>query len=180
MYGKYEILKNLPNQNHEFLNDQIPYTLNPGGPNHEELASLNGIYDYFMNLYSHHFVDQNKTIKEKIYFVNELIRLHEEKIANPLLEYIKNRKEFRLIGKDKIKNKKRAPTISFTHKNKSSREISVFLNDNYIATRNDNFYAWRCLKALGINLEDGVVRISLIHYNSKEEIKKLISVLDKI
>ena len=37
LYGKEEILKELPNQNHEFLNGKYPYTINPGGPNHENL-----------------------------------------------------------------------------------------------------------------------------------------------
>ncbi|MBL4759707.1 MAG: amidohydrolase family protein, partial [Mariprofundaceae bacterium] len=54
-------------------------------------------------------------------------------------------------------------------KNKSSREVSEILVKNKIATRNDNFYAWRCLKALGIDTEDGVVRISLTHYNTLRE-----------
>ena len=49
-----------------------------------------------------------------------------------------------------------------------------------IATRNDNFYAWRCLKALGIDTVDGVVRISLVHYNKLEETSKLINSLEKI
>ena len=70
--------------------------------------------------------------------------------------------------------------ISFTVKNKLSRDISIILNKNSIATRNDNFYAWRCLKALGIDTEDGVVRLSLIHYNSTNDVKKAISALKKI
>ena len=37
----------------------VPYTLNPGGPNHEELSSLIGIYEYFDNLYKHHFSNEN-------------------------------------------------------------------------------------------------------------------------
>ena len=65
LYGKEEILKKLPNQNHEFLNGKYPYTINPGGPNHEELASLIGIYDYFENLYFHHFNDKDSSILEK-------------------------------------------------------------------------------------------------------------------
>ena len=55
LYGKKEILNQLPNQNHEFLEGKVPYTLNPGGPNHEELCSLIGISEYFENLYNHHF-----------------------------------------------------------------------------------------------------------------------------
>ena len=63
---KEEILKKLPNQNHEFLNGQYPYTINPGGPNHEELVSLIGIYEYFENFYNHHFNDKELDILEKI------------------------------------------------------------------------------------------------------------------
>ena len=180
LYGKEEILKELPNQNHEFLNGKYPYTINPGGPNHEELVSLIGIYEYFEGLYNHHFQDKRITIRNKIKKINELISLHEEEIANPILKYLDDSENFKLIGKNKISNKNRAPTISFTSKKMSSKMLSKKLVDNQIATRNDNFYAWRCLKALGIDADDGVVRISLAHYNSIEETKKLIKVFDKI
>ena len=79
-----------------------------------------------------------------------------------------------------IKNKNRAPTISFYSKKISSKEISNYLVNNKIATRNDNFYAWRCLKDLGIDTNDGVVRISLLHYNTKYEVDNLINILKKL
>ena len=60
------------------------------------------------------------------------------------------------------------------------REVSSELVKNGIATRNDNFYAWRCLKALGIDTEDGVVRTSMVHYNNHEDVDKLIKALKKI
>ncbi|MDP7197524.1 MAG: cysteine desulfurase, partial [SAR202 cluster bacterium] len=62
----------------------------------------------------------------------------------------------------------------------SSKKISDQLVKNGIATRNDNFYAWRCLKALGIDVDDGVVRTSMVHYNTHEDVEKLISVLKKL
>ena len=98
----------------------------------------------------------------------------------PLLEYMNSRKDIRLIGKKKMKNKNRAPTIAFTLKNQSSKNISNKLVKNGIATRNDNFYAWRCLKALSIDVDDGVVRTSMVHYNTRDDVDKLISVLKKI
>ena len=180
LYGKKEILNKLPNQNHEFLERDVPYTLNPGGPNHEELSCLIGIYEYFNNLYNHHFPDENNTLRKKIEKINELISNHEEQIANPLLEYLNSRNDIKLIGKKKIENKNRAPTIAFTFVNQSSKKISDQLVKNGIATRNDNFYAWRCLKALGIDVDDGVVRTSMVHYNTHEDVEKLISVLKKI
>ena len=180
LYGKKEILNQLPNQNHEFLEGDVPYTLNPGGPNHEELSCLVGIYEYFNNLYNHHFPDENNTLRKKIEKINELSSNHEEQIANPLLEYLNSRNDIKLIGKKKIENKNRAPTIAFTFVNQSSKKISDQLVKNGIATRNDNFYAWRCLKALGIDVDDGVVRTSMVHYNTHEDVEKLISVLKKI
>ncbi len=179
LYGKEEILKALPNQNHEFLEGQYPYTINPGGPNHEELVSLIGIYEYFENFYNHHFQNKDLDILSKIKKINGLISKHEEKIANPVLDYINDRKDLNLIGKKRITNKDRAPTIAFTSNKLSSNKLSKILVDNNIATRNDNFYAWRCLKYLGIDTEDGVVRISMVHYNNKEDTNKLLTALDK-
>ena len=132
------------------------------------------------NLYNHHFPDENNPLRKKIEKINELISNHEEQIANPLLEYLNSRNDIKLIGKKKIENKNRAPTIAFTFVNQSSKKISNQLVKNGIATRNDNFYAWRCLKALGIDVDDGVVRTSMVHYNTHEDVEKLISVLKKI
>ena len=180
LYGKKEILNQLPNQNHEFLDGDVPYTLNPGGPNHEELSCLVGVYEYFINLFEHHFPSENPSTREKITKVNELIADHEKEIANPLLDYLSSRSDVRLIGRNKISNKDRAPTIAFTMNNKSSKDLSSELVKHGIATRNDNFYAWRCLMALGIDVDDGVVRTSMVHYNSHEDVEKLINALKQI
>ena len=180
LYGKKEILKKLPNQNHEFLEGQIPYTLNPGGPNHEELSCLIGISEYFENLYDHHFENKNISKLEKIKKINDLISDHEEKLANKLLDFITTKKEINLIGKNKVINKNRAPTISFTINGISSKKASELLVKEGIATRNDNFYAWRCLEALGIDTNDGVIRISMVHYNNTNEVENLINALQKI
>jgi cysteine desulfurase family protein (TIGR01976 family) len=180
LYGKKEILDTLPNQNHEFLEGDVPYTLNPGGPNHEELSCLVGVYEYFMNLFEHHYPGENPSIREKIHKVNELIAEHEKEIANPLLDYLTNRSDINLIGKKTITDKDRAPTIAFTMNNKSSKELSSELVKHGIATRNDNFYAWRCLMSLGIDVDDGVVRTSMVHYNTHNDVSNLIKALKQI
>ena len=131
-------------------------------------------------IYGHHYNEKNIELLELIEKTNKLFSEHEEYIANPILEFIDNNDKLNLIGKNKIKNKNRAPTISFYSKFISSELIAKELVRNNFATRNDNFYAWRCLKALGINTEDGVVRISLLHYNKKDESLKLIECLKKI
>jgi len=180
LYGKKEILNQLPNQNHEFLDGDVPYTLNPGGSNHEELACLIGISEYFENLYNHHFQDKKTSKLEKIKKINILIADHEEKIGNKFLDFLKTKKKINLIGQDTMHDRNRAPTFSFTVDGITSKEVSRLLVKEGIATRNDNFYAWRCLKALGIDIEDGVVRTSMVHYNNFDDVEKLIKSIDKI
>ena len=43
-----------------------------------------------------------------------------------------------------------------------------------------NFYAYRLLKALGIDTEDGAVRTSFVHYTSPAEVSRLIETLEKL
>ena len=96
------------------------------------------------------------------------------------MNYIDKREDFNLIGKNQIINKNRAPTISFYSSKKSSKEISNSLLKFKIATRNDNFYAWRCLEYLGIDTNDGVVRLSLVHYNSVDDTEKILEALSAV
>jgi selenocysteine lyase/cysteine desulfurase len=42
------------------------------------------------------------------------------------------------------------------------------------------FYAWRCLKALNIDTEDGLVRLSMTHYNSIEDTNAVLKALEQI
>ena len=181
LYGKYDLLKNLPNQNHEFVKDELPNTtLNPGGSNHEELSSLIGVSEYFDNLFYHHFPNEKISHRKRIDKINNLIKLHEEKLVNILLSYLVTKKNVRIIGKNKSINRNRAPTVSFIVNNKSSKEICDYLVSNNIGIRNGNFYAWRILKALNIDEEDGVIRASFVHYNSEDEVNILINILDQI
>ena len=70
--------------------------------------------------------------------------------------------------------------ISFISRNHKSLEIVKLLLKYKIAVRNGDFYAWRCLKALGINTNDGVVRISIVHYNTENEVERLTNALNEI
>lgn len=40
--------------------------------------------------------------------------------------------------------------------------------------------AYRLLEALGVDVNDGVVRISLLHYNTPGEVQRLIEALDRV
>ena len=47
-----------------------------------------------------------------------------------------------------------------------------------IGTEAGHFYAPRALEAMGIDPEDGVVRLSFVHYNTSEEVERVLAALD--
>jgi selenocysteine lyase/cysteine desulfurase len=61
-----------------------------------------------------------------------------------------------------------------------STHIAQKLAEHRIGVGNGHFYALRCVEALGMDPEDGVVRVSMVHYNTVEEVQKLVGVLDAI
>ena len=178
LYGKKELLEETKNLNHEFLSKEIPLTLNPGGPNHEELACLSGLTDYYEDLYNHHFSDQKINLHEKGKAIFKLVYSHEEQLMEKLLSFLKSKNNVKLIGKSTHLRSERMPTVSFTVNNKSSLSIAQEAGKNGIGISNGDFYAWRCLKGLGIDTSDGVIRISMVHYNNMEEVEKLIKFLE--
>ena len=49
-----------------------------------------------------------------------------------------------------------------------------------IAANHGHFYAPRCLEGVGVDPEEGVLRISMVHYNTLDEVDHLVDALEKI
>nr|MBC8443666.1 aminotransferase class V-fold PLP-dependent enzyme [Deltaproteobacteria bacterium] len=165
MWGKREVLAALKPQGHYF-NDEAPhYRLNPTGPLHAEIAALAGIGEYLDTLYDHHFGGLPVETRARAEKMFDLFAAHETRLANRLLDALREMPEFRIIGRRRAEAGKRASTVSIIHRNRLSSEVVKHLISRKIATRNGHFYAFRCVRALGIeDPEEGVVRVSLVHY----------------
>ena len=48
------------------------------------------------------------------------------------------------------------------------------------AIRFGHFYSARLIEKLGLPSDDGVVRVSMVHYNTLEEVERLTHALDSI
>ena len=182
LYGKREHLLRLPGQNHFFIGeDDIPLKLNPGGPNHELTAALVGVADYFDALAAHHLGEPPHTFQARVAAVYGLFADHEEKLAARFLEFVTSKPNVRLLGRTAAKAALRAPTFSFTVDGRPSAEIPTLLEAAKVAIGQGNFYAPRLLRALGVaDPSDGVVRASMVHYNTVEEVDRLIEGLDGV
>lgn len=183
LYGKREHLLKARGQNHFFIGeDQIPLKLLPGGVNHELTAALAGVADYFDALYAHHFTAPANSFAARARAVYGLIAAHETAIVEPLLAFLRDRPGVRLIGRPSAADGRRAPTVSFAVEGRSSEAIAAALEQRKFAVGWGDFYARRCVEALGLLSDgrDGVVRVGIAHYNTEEEIAGLIAALDEI
>jgi selenocysteine lyase/cysteine desulfurase len=71
-------------------------------------------------------------------------------------------------------------TISFVHKRLTSSAIVAEIDSRNMGIRYGHMYAVRLCEALGIDLNEGVVRVSLVHYNTPEEVERLIAAFEEI
>ena len=72
------------------------------------------------------------------------------------------------------------PTISFVVDGKNSDEITLAVDRHKIGIRFGDFYAARLIDDLGLRGQNGVVRASFVHYNTLEEVNRLVGVLDTL
>ena len=170
--------KKLENQSHFFNSESTDKFMIPAGPDHAQIAACNGIIDYFDLVDEHHYPKENNgsNLLKKRERVSDLFRNSEINNLKPLLDYIADRNDLRLLGPNN--NILRAPTIAFTSKSKEPETIVKALAEKGIMAGAGDFYAVRPLKALGINPNVGVVRLSFLHYTSKGEINTAIEALD--
>jgi len=168
----------LPNQGHFFNADHATARFIPAGPDHAQIASVNGVIDYFEAVYTHHSGERDVAASHKAATVRRLFQQAERANLQPLLDFLAQKQAVKLIGKAITEN--RAPTISFTVTGRHPEEVAAGLASQKIGIANGNCYAYRLMEALGIPPDKGVVRLSFVHYTRKEEIARLIKVLDRI
>ena len=181
LYGKREHLEKLPGVHHFFIGEQdIPYKFQPGNVNYEISYSLLGILDYYNDLLLHHDKDDDRIMNEKIGDLFSAFADHEEKLGTQLLSYLGSKKSVRIIGNRSSEKEKRVPTISFIVDGKKSSEVPLFVDRFKIGIRWGDFYARRLTEDLGLMPLDGVVRVSMVHYNTVGEVESLIYALDHL
>ncbi len=181
LYGKEEHLVNLPGINHFFIEeDEVPYKFQPGNQNYELSYGAIGIADYISEMAVLHGFENGKSLNQKTKAFFDLVKRHEEKLMKPIIDLLDSKANVKIIGERSFDAEIRVPTISFTVDEMQSDEIVEKVDAHKIGIRYGHFYAKRLIDKLGLAEQNGVVRVSLVHYNTIEEVKKLVDVLDKI
>jgi len=160
-------------------NDLGPYRLQPGNVNHELTASLPGIPEYLLALDAHHHGPVAADDGARFDRGYGAIAAYEAALSKPVLDFLAGRPRVRLLGLADANPARRVPTISFTVEGRDSAEIPAALDRAGVAIRFGDFYARRAAEALGLLPQNGVVRISMVHYNTRAEVDRLLAALDQ-
>jgi selenocysteine lyase/cysteine desulfurase len=109
------------------------------------------------------------------------IREHERGLSRGTLERLATVDGLRLYGlTDPDRLDERVPTFSFTVAGHHARAVAQHLADRAISVWDGDFYAWELVRALGLSDVGGLVRIGLVHYNTLEEVDRLVAALGEL
>ncbi len=161
LYGKRAQLDALDGVNHYFI-DETPYKLQPGHVPYELAAALPAVVDYLEAL---DFDD---------------VAAHEHALGACILDFLGGVRGVRVLG-EKSASSTRVPTISFTVDGVAAADIVTQVDRaQRIGIKSGDFYARRLVDRLGLSSRGGVIRASLVHYNTIDEARRLCGVLEPI
>jgi selenocysteine lyase/cysteine desulfurase len=177
MHVSPDFLEMLEPQCH-FFNAYRPWSkLDAAGPDHASIAALAGLGDYFEVLYDHHFEKTDLPLNQKASKVANLMNNHETSLSRVLLKRL-TQMPVRIFGKKTMQG--REANIALISKNHTSAQLGTLIGKKGIATKHGHFYAYRILDRMGLDPEDGVVRLSFAHYNTMDETERLANALTDI
>ncbi len=178
LFGKNDAIASIDGPNHFFIpRDGGVGKFELGGPSHEGCAGLLGLRRYLNFLLGR---DAGTPVDHAaVRAAYAVMQSLETPLVARLVSWLLARPGVRIIGPQHAEAS-RVATVSFVHASKSSAEVAAAVNREGMGIRHGHMYSYRLCEALGLNVVDGVVRVSLLHYNSPEEVERLLGVLDRV
>ncbi|MCC9625906.1 cysteine desulfurase-like protein [Thalassospira sp. MA62] len=179
MYGKYDLLLELDTLYHYFYGkDKVPGKLEAGNPSYEVAYSVCGIVEYLAELGER--AGATGSLRDKIVAAYDAITAQENALTDRLLTYLRGRNDCVVIGQDDNRHGTRIPTIAFRFDNRNAEDICKAIDKENIAIRFGDFHSRRLIEYMGLTDNAGVVRVSMVHYNTIEQVDRLTAAFDRL
>jgi cysteine desulfurase family protein (TIGR01976 family) len=193
LYGKAEHLERFPAYKVRPSSNDIPERWETGTLNHEGLAGLVGVIDYLAMLgreqsshYQHAFrsgdggrVYSGRQLELKV--AMQAVMDYERGLSAQLLSGLREIKGIQVYG---ITNPQdftwRVPTITCNIEGHSPQELAKYLAEAGIFAWNGNYYALGIMERLGLEEHGGALRLGMAHYNTPEEIDRVLGCLEEV
>jgi cysteine desulfurase family protein (TIGR01976 family) len=179
LYGKYELLDSLRAYKVRPAEDRPPGKFETGTQNHEGQAGTLGAIEYFewlaqMVRKEAAGGDRRSTLTAAMTALAD----YERGLCAQLISGLQTIPGLKIWGiTDLARLAQRVPTVSFTLAGWHPRRLAERLAAENIYVWDGNYYALAVMERLGLEGQGGALRVGLAHYNTSEEIHRLIDVL---
>jgi cysteine desulfurase family protein (TIGR01976 family) len=186
LWGRRELLSELTPYKVRPAADTLPDRWMTGTQNHEGLAGVAAAVDYLDDIGTRHprFASRFPALTGRCRDLHAglaAIQEYEAGLARKLLAGLADRPRFQVWGITKLDQlTQRVPTVSITLPGRPAGELAEHLSDRHIYTWSGNMYALELTERLGLETRGGLLRLGLLHYNTMEEINRLLDALDEI
>lgn len=178
LWGKRKWLESLPAYKLRPAPDDLPGRWMTGTQSHEGIAGVLAAVEYLADL--GRSCESSADCRTAIVTAMQAIAAYERGLAEALLAGLATLPNVRIWGiTDPARLGERVPTVGITHSRLKPQQIAERLAERGIFVWHGNFYALPLTEALDLE-PDGLVRIGLLHYNTREEIERLIVALKEI
>src|SRR6184192_490343 len=179
LYGKQEHLRRFKPYKVRPASDAIPDCWETGTQVQELIAGIGAAVDYLAGVGKH--CDANvKARREALAAAYRETVPYERSLFTRMLNGLQAIRGVKVYGiTDPKRFNERCSTISLRVGEHHPTEIAKFLGDRGIFTWDGNFYAINLSERLGVEPKGGVLRIGLVHYNTMEEVDRLLSSLSQ-
>jgi len=179
LWGRYELLAALPTFREDFIPDEPPGKIEAGTFIYENVAGMAAAVDYLAAL--------GRTLRGQDSSPPQLhadcqaalaaIRSYEQELSRELLGVLRAAGATVYGFSDPADVGRRVPTLCFNLPGVAPAAVSEGAARAGIAIRDGHMYAPRLMRRLGLSVESGAVRASLVHYNTPAEIHRFGEVL---
>jgi cysteine desulfurase family protein (TIGR01976 family) len=177
LYGKREHLEKLKPYKVRPATYTSPECWETGTQVQELIAGIGAAVDYIAEL-GRHCDASAKSRREALEAAYRAMRQYETALLSRLIAGLQTIPEMRIFGiTDRERFGERCSTLSFRMGNHNPTAIATFLGDRGIFTWDGNFYALNLSERLGVEQHGGVLRVGLVHYNTVEEVDRLLAAL---
>jgi cysteine desulfurase family protein (TIGR01976 family) len=177
LWGRRELLQRLPTFREDFIPDEPPGKIEAGTFIYENVAGMDAAVQYLESLGR---TGSEESRRARLARALASIRAYEETLTIEMLRVL-NGVGADIYGiKDSNRIGERVPTLCFNLPGISPATVTEELAKRDIGVRDGHMYAPRLMRRLGLPLETGAVRASLVHYNTLAEVQKFASALAEI
>ncbi len=179
IFGKREHLRKFRPYKVRPAPDTPPDSWETGTQVHEGLAGVTAAIEYLAEL-GHRSNAAAGNRREAILGAYAAIREHEMALAAKLISGLLAIPGLRFFGiSDPARFVQRVPTVAVRLAGHTPLKVAKFLGDRGIFTWDGNYFALNLTERLGVEKDGGLLRIGLVHYNTAEEVDRLLNALQE-